>query len=359
MPSRKHKPGAAAGAAAASGADAASGSNDDDVYRRVIDRVIEKLQARAAQGAAENTAIDEVMKHIDMYQSAINQQVGIIESNKKEIESVSKSARLLKSDEEMLDRINASKKIIVESENNIKHLMSIQELLEYKLDFWILKETEGVEGLDEKVKNLEEKYNSLHKNIQIRDSNRTAGTTMHANTKLNIFKESSLSILTGLYTALNENFYAAIENLANKIIELIDQQLIDRQIKESNRGKHKEPRELVDLYMLTASSILDGFNDEDLKSNKYIIWLKDDWNTDLGDLRTRIEKRLKQLAEQHYGIVKKTATGDVSGAAIAGAAIAGAAQQLHPEGGTSEGGGRRKKTRRSRHKKQVTAKYRK
>jgi hypothetical protein len=345
MPSRKHQP----GAAAASGADAASGSNDDDVYRRVIDRVIEKLQARAAQGAAENTAIDEVIKHIDMYQSTINQQVGIIESNKKEIKSVSKSASIIKSEEEKLDRINAAKKNIVVSENNIKHLMSIQELLEYKLDIEILKETKGVEGLDEKVKNLEEKYNSLQKNIQIRETNRTTGTSMHGNSKLNLFKESSLSILTGLYTALNENFYAAIENLANNIVELIDQQLIYRQIKESNREKHKEPRELVDLYMLTASSILDGFNDEDIKSNKYIIWLKDDWNTDLGDLRSRIEKRLKERAEQHYGIMKNTANGDVSGAA----------QQLHPEGGPSEGGGRRKKTRRSRYKKQVTAKYRK
>jgi hypothetical protein len=355
---RRGKQGASAGhgASAASGATAAaaaSGSNDDDVYRRVIDRVIEKLNARTAQGAAENTAIDEVMKKIDMYQTAINQQVGIIESNKKEIKSVSKSASVIKSEEEKLDRINAAKKNIVASENYIKHLMSIQELLEYKINIGILKETKGIEGLDEKVKNLEEKHNSLQKNIQIREANRMTGTSMHANSKLNLFKESSISILTGLYTALNENFYAAIENLAQTIVELIDEQLIDRQIKKSNKGKHKGPRQMVDLYMLTASSILDGFNDEDMKSNKYIIWLKDDWNADLGDLRSRIEKRLKERAEQHYGIMNNTANRAVSGAAIAGAA------QLHPEGGPSEGGGRRKKTRRSRHKKQVTAKYRK
>jgi len=109
----------------------------------------------------------------------------------------------------------------------------------------------------------------------------------------------------------------------------------------SHKGTIEERRELVDVYMVSARAILDGFNDKDIKSNPSIILLKKHYDIDLKELSSHIEELLQQRAEQYYGLNAGANNG-------AGGAAA---------GGTS--GGRRKKTRRSRHKRHVTAKYRK
>ncbi len=374
---------AASDHAADSGDTAASGSNDDDVYKRVFYRVIKKVKARTARGAAPDPHLDEIIRNIDIIQRDINLQADIIESNKKKIKYVSKSEIVIKSEEEKLDRINAAKKNIVVSENHIKYLMSLQEHLEYRVDIGILSETDPQN--EEKLKNLKEKLKNLEENIQIQQANHTTGTSMHANTKLNHFKEYSLPILTEFYNDVKRKYNIVIDNLTQIIINLIDKQFIDRQIKESNRAS---PDKMVDLYMLIASSILDGINDEDIKSNKYIIWLKG-INITLEQVRINIETRLKQNAEKYYHEVYGDpmtnpetaaraaaeaaeaaeaaaraavgdAAGDATGAAVGDATgAASGARQMYPEGGPSEGGGRRKKTRRSRNKRHVTAKYRK
>lgn len=329
--SRRQPPGGASaghGASAASGA-AASGSNDDDLYERVII----KLNNRRKQAAPDNPVINQAEYEIGRYEAEINQRKSLIIFHELQIKSA--SVRRLQSN------IHAGEKNIKNIKDEIKHLQSIQKAEEYKIDIEILKETNPDDK--ETLKNLQEELEELEEDNRVRQTNYHQGSTIHPNRKLHSFKNYSEDILKELHLEFDKNYKAAIEHLANKIEDLIHPLWVYGQMQQNNREKGEEAVELVDSYMAIARDILDGFDDKDIKSNPSIILLKEQYDIDLKKLRSHIEKLLKHRAEQYYGLNR----------AAAGAA------QLHPEGGPSEGGGRRKKTRRSRNKRHVTAKYRK
>lgn len=333
MSSRKHT--TASGAAAASGA---AGNNDDNnVYKRVI----EKLNERTAQGAPENNTIDQAMVMISNYQRAINDFKGRMES-----ETLAVGDATLAGSQ---DNIHAGEKKIQSIKRVIKHLQSMQNAEEYKIDIEILNETGNAD--EQELKELREKLEKLNENNEKRQANYDNGSVMHPTSKLDRFKNDSEVILKKLHLDFDKDYNAAIENLANNIEDLIFPLWVYGQMQGYHEGTIEEARELVDVYMVSARAILDGFNDRDMESNPSIKLLKEQYNIDLKKMRSLIEKQLQQRAEQYYGL--NAGANNRSGGAAAGA------RQRHPEGGPSEGGGRRKKTRRSRHKKQVTAKYRK
>ena len=124
-PTRNSKSAAASGAA---GHAAASGSARDAAESHskiVILRVLDKLKTRKNPDL-KNMAIEQARINIINNQVLIDTEVSNIGRYELAIETIILSG--LK-EEDMLDQIHYAKKNIVASENNLKHLMSIQELI--------------------------------------------------------------------------------------------------------------------------------------------------------------------------------------------------------------------------------------